>query len=1188
MERLIRPAALCLTLLLLALWAMTPTSEKLRLGKDLRGGTTLVYQVQVSGADSAQVISDTISVLEDRIDPTGLLEIQMVRQGQDRIAISMPLPREEVKDRRDVFEAELSELSEGGLSAAQIDGAVRIDDADRRDETLERLAGGDGALLEELRGVAELWDESERLRELYREAVENEAPDDEVASVEQRLVDAELAYERARDEAVIPAPDPETLRTALQLSDEPRTLRDADDEPVPYPSPRESAIEDLIERFPGYEAQIGETVEAYEAYERMRTGLDDPDDLKRLVSAAGVPAFRITVDPTRTDGQVPENGYTKEEELRADLRESGPVAASDNNVRWFEINNIDVFAGGPVTVDRLELLRAGPADYFRTLGFVGERYGGSYWILCWDTRDKSLTRASGEWSVASAYPTQDELGRRAVGFEMDARGAQRMGGLTSTNIGNNMAVLLDSEVYTAPTLRGAISSRGSITGSFSPAEIEYITKVLSAGSLQARLSPEPLSENTIEPQFGLENLRSGREAGIVALAAVSAFMAMYYFAFGIVAVLSLVFNAVLILGAMSLARAPFTLPGIAGVILTFGMAVDANVLIYERIREEQRRGADLRSAARLGYQKALSAIVDGNVTNLIVTIILGTLGTQEIRGFAITLGIGVVGTMFSVLVFARLLINVMVDGLKVRNLPMMPTVFPVLERFLEPRINWMGLRYVTVFISLGMVSLGIAMIVVQNREMLDTEFTGGTQATLTFAERGEDESGDDEGSGSGQVLYTTQDVQDALNEYIEGFEPSNPLYEMRNASVIAVDASEGTASDTFQIKTTITQSQRVLDALTTIFADQLEVRPPVDFRGDGNEGFRDAPVYPVLSERLSRLIPGRADLTGDIGAYTGGVAILLEGVGPGSISLEDIRASLEEERESERFADTLDRQREVRLLAGTEERVESALVLVAEEGVSYARNRDVWEASLASREWDLVRTALRDTTTLASVQSFSAVIAQDFRQTAVVAVGLSLLLILIYIWVRFGSVRYSFAAIVTLVHDVLIVIGLIAVAEILYEIGGPVGGLAQALGIEPFKIDLSLVAALLTIIGYSLNDTIIVMDRIRENRGRLPYASKQVINDSINQTFSRTVITSGTTFISAAILFYFGGAGVKAFAYALLVGVVVGTYSSIAVASPLVWSRRRDRSVPEPTGPAGGIPGPGSGTGSGTEIGRLP
>jgi SecD/SecF fusion protein len=177
---------------------------------------------------------------------------------------------------------------------------------------------------------------------------------------------------------------------------------------------------------------------------------------------------------------------------------------------------------------------------------------------------------------------------------MDARGASGSGELTGPNIGNKMAVLLDEEVYTAPTLQGNISRNGQITGDFTPEQINYIIQVMTAGSLQANLSPEPISQNTIAPEFGADNLRAGRTRASGAGGAVSVFMVFYYFVFGGVAVISLLFNAVLILGAMSLARAAFTLPGIAGVILTFGMAVDANVLIYERVREEQRKGLDLR------------------------------------------------------------------------------------------------------------------------------------------------------------------------------------------------------------------------------------------------------------------------------------------------------------------------------------------------------------------------------------------------------------------------------------------------------------------------------------------------------------------------------------------------------------------------------------------------------------------
>src|SRR5690606_32863289 len=195
----------------------------------------------------------------------------------------------------------------------------------------------------------------------------------------------------------------------------------------------------------------------------------------------------------------------------------------------------------------------------------------------------------------------------------------------------------------------------------------------------------------------------------------------------------------------------------------------------------------------------------------------------------------------------------------------------------------------------------------------------------------------------------------------------------------------------------------------------------------------------------------------------------------------------------------------------------------------------------------------------ASVDNFSPAIASTFRAQAIVAVVMSFMLITIYIWVRFGSMRYSLAALVTLMHDVMVVLGLIALAEILYD-HSATAAIAQKLGIKPFKIDLNLIAALLTIIGYSLNDTIIIMDRIRENRGKLDYASADVINRSINQTISRTAITSGTTLVAVAIMYGFGGEGIRAFSYAMLLGIVAGTFSSIGVAAPMVWSKRGDRS----------------------------
>ncbi len=1140
MRHILRNAIFAVGLAVLALWAVTPPQEKLRLGKDLRGGTTLVYSVQIDpGQDARETIGKTIEILKERVDPSGLLEIQMIAQGQDRIEVTMPLPNDEVKALRAQFDEALVALDRETVDPDQWERAMRLGGDERR-ALMESLSGGREDLLDRMREAASLYDEATAARAALRAAEADEAGEDVLDLFAADAADAELEYEAARDDVLAAGLSAEDMRRVLNLSNAPRVLQNAEGEYQQFPSPRARELERIEREYAAQWPQVQRVLEAHRTYITQRTSLDDPEELKRLISAAGVPSFRITIDP---QGSGSDNTHPDEQRLREELQEKGPLNVRARDARWCKVNKAEA-VGNIDSIEALEFLERDPTAFWRSRGLVGERYQGEHWVLCWDTRANRLTQGDGDWSVARSFQTQDQVGRPAVGFQMDERGALRLGQLTGGNVGNKMAVLLDEQVYTAPVLNAAISRSGIIEGDFSSEELNYIIRVLTAGSLQAALSPEPLSQNTIAPEFGADNLIAGRNAGLIALAAVSVFMVFYYFAFGVVAVTSLLFNALLILGAMSLARAAFTLPGIAGVILTFGMAVDANVLIYERIREEQRKGADLRTATRLGFSKALSSIVDGNVTNLIVCFVLANLGTQEIKGFAITLGIGVVGTMISSLFVSRLILALLVDVLKVKSLSMLPTVVPVLERTLEPSIDWMKARYVFVVVSLVGVGLGVGMIAYQGEKMLDTEFRGGTQVTL---ELGEDDSGQ-------QIVLTRADVQNRVYALADGLAETDPLRPLRASEVVPVNPqADGVTSARFQIKTYATDQGAVIDAIVTEFSEELDTRPPLSFDGRAAMGVSEAPLGPILSGRLGEAL-GRPEFRNDVTEYIGGVAILLEDLSPRP-TMDSLRERLAQTRGSESFSGTLNRTNDVILLAGTPDAVEAAAIVVADGGLSYFDNRELWEDEVASTEWTLTMTALTDTTTLASVQSFSPVIAETFQQTAIVAVVLSLLLILIYIWVRFGSVRYSAAAIACLLHDIMIMIGLIALAEILYD-HDITAGLAQSVGVQPFKIDLNLVAAILTIIGYSLNDTIIIMDRIRENRGKLPYASREVINQSINQTISRTVITSGTTFLATLILYVFGGEGVRAFSYALLAGVVVGTYSSIAVAAPLVWSRK--------------------------------
>ena len=345
--------------------------------------------------------------------------------------------------------------------------------------------------------------------------------------------------------------------------------------------------------------------------------------------------------------------------------------------------------------------------------------------------------------------------------------------------------------------------------------------------------------------------------------------------------------------------------------------------------------------------------------------------------------------------------------------------------------------------------------------------------------------------------------------------------------------------------------------ITSAFSDVIDSRPALVFEGSAERDSRTAPVRRVLDPVLGQNFPGTGAtrFEDDISSYDrAGAVILLRDLRVEGAEQRPTRASLVERLETMRndlqFASTaLKRDWELRVLEGTDGAVDTAAVLVRDRSVNVF-DEDEFHEQLGQEEWDIVRAALTEPQTLAGVQSFSAEIAASFRGQAIIAVLLSFVLILIYIWARFGSVRYSLAAITALVHDVLVAIGLIAMAEILYE-NVP---FLVSIGLEPYKIDLALVAAILTIVGYSLNDTIVILDRIRENRGKLAYASKEVINNSINQTVSRTIITSGTTLVALLVLFWEGGPALSSFTYALIGGVLVGTYSSIAVAAPLVYT----------------------------------
>ncbi|MBY0114073.1 MAG: protein translocase subunit SecD [Phycisphaerales bacterium] len=1146
MGKLYRNLCLCIGMLIFFFWAMYPPQEKLRLGKDLAGGVTLVYQLDIaSNEDASKVVNDTISALKDRVDPDGLLEISMVRQGRDRIEISMPLPRQEVKDLRAKYEEELRNLGRNALTRDRLSDVLSLPAAERATRITE-LSSGNPKRKELLEKLVGQHDTAKLMREELAKAKAKaaNAPANELDNLIDKAGEAELGAEESLKGVIATFLPAAEVRQALTLSEKQESIQDAKGKLIKTPSPRERALTRLRTAYPDAVPDLERVQAAFNAYAAKRTSLDDPQDLIRMLQGAGVLSFRITVDP---------NAYPEEQRLRQELRAKGPAASRSNEVRWFKINRI---ANWYNSITELERLTANPSEYFLTRGYVAEEYQGQYYLLCWDIRGNRLTRAEGDWSVASASESKDQTGLPAISFTMDARGAILLGDLTKDHVNQKMAVLLDDEVYTAPNLRSAISRNGQITGSFTPEEIRYIVRVLGGGSLQTKMSPEPISLSSVGPELGSDNLSKGFMSGVVAIIVVSAFIVVYYFGAGMIAVVALFANAIIVLGALALNKAAFSMPGIAGVILTFGMAVDSNVLVYERIREEILRGADAKTATRIGFDKAFSSILDGNVTNLIVCVVLAYTGTAEIRGFAITMGIGVVSTLFAALIFSRLLFGVALNTFGWKNINMLPLAVPAIQRTLTPNVDWLRLRPAFFTFSISYVLLGLGFVVFQGREMLDNEFRGGTAVTLEFKQKSP--------GSTEHVTLTRAEVKARVEAIGAAAAQDNPLRELVNAEVLPIDPeADGVTSDKFTVKTILTDGATVQESLVGKFSDVMELSPALKFKGAEADSLRDAPVYRLVSPDLGTNLGRTLSSPKNVGDMVGGVAIVIDKLEP-AVPLSTLTSRLDAVRARPQFADTLARKHAVIVLEGTDQAVQSAAFVVFDETARVFDNEARWTESLATREWKLVTESLTQAQVPASVVLFSAAIADTFRAQAIVATVVSFLLISIYIWFRFKSLRYSLAALIALVHDVVVVIACVALCEVLYKFPAT-EKIALALGLLPFRIDLNMIAALLTIAGYSLNDTIVIMDRIRETKGKSQEADYEMINDAVNGTLSRTVITGGSTLFSCLTLYILGGEGMRPFAFALTIGLIVGTYSSVGVAAPLVWSgkhKKADEPVP--------------------------
>ncbi len=1147
---------LSLVALLCALCAWQLSIKGIRLGKDLQGGVSLVYSVNLSDAQrQGEALGQVIEVLKQRVNPQGVLDIAMQPQGSDRIEVVMPLPSAEVRALQVKAKSAIDEfLAKTQIAVIELDAALISGKAVTRFGSLNPQ-------------VAELEIEWQRLQAAKTELAALDAANagaEARGPVEDRLVAAELKVDGLKASILSRTLPATKLAKALTLSTAPRPVRGPDGAAVigtdgkteMGPSAREKELGAIKADFPSLAAELDALVTANDSYISKRTGLDDPEDLMRLMRGAGVLDFRIAFRASNPTGVNPD-------ELRADLALKGPGAGDPGVAQWFSVNDLKQWYDKP---EQLQALRADPVAYFADRqDLIAGTFGDEIYLLLADSPAKKMTHDDDDsWGLTGAYRTTDErLGGSAVAFRLDSSGGQRMARLTGANQGELMAIVLDDEVFSAPRLNATITDNGIITGQFSNEDVAYLIRVLTAGSLEAKVSSDPISVNILGPSIGADNLSKGLDATILSVGLTCVVMLAYYFLAGLVADLALAINTLLIFGLMALIDGTFTLPGLAGVALSVAMAVDANVLIYERIREELEQGVPLRAAISTAYSRALSAIIDGNVTNLIVCIVLYKVGATEVKGFALTMSIGVITTLFTGIWVTRAIFDVMLAG-GLKKLPMLPTIVPAISRALLPKVDWISLRPMLFGVSGAVAALSLVVVFARGNDIFETEFRGGVSLTLSTRQATSSEAKADDG----HLGLTRQAVEDRVRDIGKSAGSDAIVAQLANANVLTVgeETDDGLASS-FLIRVGNPPDMTGLDetrisrdvqaAVVRGLASDLDVRLPLEFTNSTSDD-HTLSTRPLEKALVGSSI-GRPTASGEpVGEYRGGVAIVIDDLKT-PVTAEDVAERIRRMRAQPDWSSTAGRPTKVVGIDPVDPAaplgLQKAIVVLVSDSALNATKVDLetWDRNLASKEWDLVRQALTQQASLDQASSFSPVVAENLAASAVVAVVLSLIGMLAYIWVRFGSFRFSTATVVGVTFNVIVCLGFLALSIPLAS-----SGVGAALYIEQYRIDLNVVAGLLTIIGYSLNDTIVILDRVRENRGKRTWISRDTVNLSINQTFSRTILTGGSTLATAIILIVLGGTGIRPFAYTFLIGLIAGTFSSVAIAAPLVYSRREE------------------------------
>ncbi|QDV06639.1 bifunctional preprotein translocase subunit SecD/SecF [Planctomycetes bacterium Poly30] len=675
----------------------------------------------------------------------------------------------------------------------------------------------------------------------------------------------------------------------------------------------------------------------------------------------------------------------------------------------------------------------------------------------------------------------DRNGRPAVGFDIATNRHEDFEQFTTEHEGEQMAIVIDNEIVTDPNLNQPLRTGGIITGGsfgFAQAEVNDLVNVLNSGSLD--LEPQFEDRETVGATLGATYVKQGFFSVVIGLVAVLAFIAVYYKRLGVYAAISLVFNLVLLMGAMAVLQATLTLPGVAGIILTVGMAVDANILIYERIREEALKGRRPAQSAKDGFANALSTIVDANLTTLITAVILYKFGSGPVQGFATTLIVGILTSMFSALVVTRVMVHYALEKGVER--------WDMARAVQDTNIDFMGIAKKSMIGSAVLIVLGVVFFsTIPRVEKYSIDFLGGNSMQLTTAKAETQESVASKIAGLGDV-FTSATVQPLLSSAAEGG------YRKFQVEFKSEETADSAAAGKYRAEV----ETRLVDFLA-----------PNRFVFDENGTGTSGTIY-FENEHTAENIQA-----------------VLSGTDMGDLTVTPVDGS----QRTFRFE--------------TPEKMSSNVA-----------GQKILDAFANKKDPNGVDFTLAQP--IPQSASVGPQVVQQLRDDAILAIILSLFAVVMYIRFRFAEYSYGFAAVIALLHDVLMTVGFLAIAIKTQLINA--------------QVSLVMIAAFLTIIGYSLNDTIVVFDRIRENLKPLSGKIKlsEIINRSINQTLARTVLTSLTTMITVMILFFFNvgsRSDLEGFSYAVIIGVIVGTYSSMFIASPaLLWleGKRLDRLANEP------------------------